>query len=63
MVNGVTLATRNDKQISESIKSYFIKFYISSFLKTANDYKKRGPPVVENLQYLFVLIFLTETSI
>lgn len=38
-------------------KKFFIKFHISSALKASNAYKKKGVPVVEIFQYLFLLIF------
>ena len=52
--------TQNDKQISNSIKRFFTRFHISSVLKASNAYKKKGIPVTELFQYLFLLIFLTE---
>lgn len=57
MDNSITQANQNDKQISKSIKSFFVRFHISSALKAANAYKKKGIPVVEVFQYLFLLIF------
>ncbi len=48
---------QNDKQISKSIKRFFTRFHISSALKASNAYKKKGIPVVEIFQYLFLLIF------
>ena len=53
----ITQANQNDKQISKSIKRFFTRFHISSALKAANAYKKKGIPVVEVFQYLFLLIF------
>ena len=53
----ITQANQNDKQISKSIKRFFMRFHISSALKAANAYKKKGIPVVEVFQYLFLLIF------
>ena len=53
----ITQANQNDKQISKSIKRFFSRFHISSALKAANAYKKKGIPVVEVFQYLFLLIF------
>ena len=52
-----TQATQNDKQISKSIKRFFTRFHISSALKASNAYKKKGIPVTEIFQYLFLLIF------
>lgn len=57
MDNSITQANQNDKQISKSIKRFFMRFHISSALKSANAYKKKGIPVVEVFQYLFLLIF------
>lgn len=57
MNTSITQANPNDKQISKSIKKFFTKFHISSILKAANAYKKKGIPVVEIFQYLFLLIF------
>lgn len=53
----MTQATQNDKEISTSIKSFFTSFLISSALKASNTYKKKGIPVTEIFQYLFLLIF------
>lgn len=53
----ITQANQNDKQISKSIKRFFTRFHISSALKASNAYKKKGIPVVEVFQYLFLLIF------
>ena len=47
MNNSITQANQNDKQISKSIKRFFMRFHISSALKAANAYKKKGIPVVE----------------
>ena len=49
--------SRNDKQISKSIKRFFTRFHVSSALKASNAYKKKGVPVMEIFQYLFLLIF------
>ena len=53
----ITQDTLNDKQISASIKRFFARFHVSSALKAANAYKKKGIPVIEVFQYLFLLIF------
>ena len=42
---------------SQPIKRFFSRFHISSVLKASNAYKKKGIPVVEVFQYLFLLIF------
>ena len=57
MNTSITQATQNDKQISKSIKNFFTRFHISSALKASNAYKKKGIPVTEIFQYLFLLIF------
>ena len=57
MNKSITQATQNDKQISKSIKRFFTRFHISSALKASNAYKKKGIPVTEIFQYLFLLIF------
>ena len=57
MYKSITQDTQNDKQISTSIKRFFTRFHISSALKASNAYKKKGIPVMEIFQYLFLLIF------
>ena len=57
MNKSITQATQNDKQISNSIKKFFKRFHVSSALKASNAYKKKGVPVMEIFQYLFLLIF------
>ena len=57
MNKSITQAPQNDKQISKSIKRFFTRFHISSALKAANAYKRKGTPVTENFQYMFLLIF------
>lgn len=57
MINSIPQATQNDKQISKSIKRFFIRFHVSSALKSANAYKKKGIPATEIFQYIFLLIF------
>jgi hypothetical protein len=57
MNKSITQDNQNDKQISKSIKRFFTRFHISSALKEANAYKKKGTPVTEIFQYLFLLIF------
>ena len=57
MNKSITQATQNDKQISNSIKKFFTRFHVSSALKASNAYKKKGVPVMEIFQYLFLLIF------
>ena len=57
MNKSITQAAQNDKQISKSIKRIFTRFHISSALKAANAYKRKGTPVTEIFQYMFLLIF------
>ena len=57
MNKSITQADQNDKQISKSIEKFFKRFHISSALKASNAYKKKGIPVIEVFQYLFLLIF------
>jgi len=57
MNKSITQATQDDKQISTSIKRFFIRFHVSSALKVSNAYKKKGTPVMDIFQYLFLLIF------
>ena len=57
MNKSITQATQNDKQISKSIKRFFTRFHVSSALKASNAYKKKGVPIMEIFQYLFLLIF------
>ena len=57
MNKSITQATLNDKQISKSIKRFFTRFHISSALKAANAYKRKGTPATEIFQYMFLLIF------
>ena len=54
MNKSITQATQNDKQISKSIKRFFTRFHVSSALKASNAYKKKGVPVMEIFQYLFL---------
>lgn len=57
MNKSITQATQNDKQISKSIKRFFTRFHVSSALKASNAYKKKGTPVTDIFQYIFLLIF------
>ena len=57
MNKSITQATQDDKQISKSIKRFFTRFHVSSALKVFHAYKKKGIPVTEIFQYLFLLIF------
>lgn len=57
MNKSITQNNQNDKQISKSIRRFFTRFHVSSALKSSNAYKKKGTPVIEIFQYLFVLIF------
>ncbi len=53
----ITQDNKNDNQISKSIRKFFTRFHLSSALKAANAYKKKGTPASEIFQYLFLLIF------
>lgn len=53
----ITQDNKNDNQISKSIRNFFTRFHLSSALKAANAYKKKGTPASEIFQYLFLLIF------
>ena len=57
MNKSITQDTQNDNQISKTIRRFFIRFRISSALKSANAYKKKGISASEVFQYLFLLIF------
>ena len=57
MNNSITQDAQDENQISKTIQRFFTRFHVSSALKSANAYKKKGIPVVEIFQYLFVLIF------
>lgn len=57
MNKSITQDNQNDKQISKSIRNFFTRFHISAALRDANAYKKKGIPVMEIFQYLFLLIF------
>lgn len=57
MNKSITQDNQNDKQISKSIRRFFTRFHLSSALKASNAYKKKGTPVSEIFQYLFLLIF------
>lgn len=57
MNKSITQDNQNDNQISKSIRRFFTRFHLSSALKAANAYKKKGTPATEIFQYLFLLIF------
>ena len=57
MNKSITQDNQNDKQISESVRRFFQRFHISTALKASNAYKKKGIPVIDVFQYLFLLIF------
>jgi len=57
MNKSITQDIQNEKQVSESIKRFFQRFHISSALKQSNAYKKKGIPVIEVFQYIFLLVF------
>lgn len=57
MNKSITQDNQNDNQISKSIRRFFIRFHLSSALKAANAYKKKGTSATLIFQYLFLLIF------
>ena len=57
MNKSITQDSQNDNQISKTIRRFFVRFHISSALKSANAYKTKGFSVVEVFQYLFLLVF------
>lgn len=57
MNKSITQDAQNDKQISKTIRRFFVRFHVSFALKSANAYKRKGFSVVEIFQYLFLLIF------
>ncbi len=57
MNNSITQDSQNDNQISKTIKKFFSRFHVTSALKTAGAYHKKGTPVTQIFQYLFLLIF------
>ena len=57
MNKSITQNNQNDNQISKSIRRFFTRFHLSSALKAANAYKKKGTSATLIFQYLFLLIF------
>ena len=57
MIQSITQDNQNDKILSEKIQSFFKRFHVTSALKAANAYKKKGFPVASVFQYLFLLVF------
>ena len=57
MNKSITQDNLNDNQISKSIRKFFTRFHLSSALKAANAYKKKGTSATLIFQYLFLLIF------
>ena len=57
MNKSITQDNLNDNQISKSIRRFFTRFHLSSALKAANAYKKKGTSATLIFQYLFLLIF------
>jgi len=57
MNNSITQADQNDNQISKTIKRFFARFHVTSALKASGAYHKKGTPVTQIFQYLFLLIF------
>ncbi len=63
MNKSIAQDTQNDNQISKTIRRFFTRFHVSSALKAVNAYKRKGIPVVEIFQYLFLLVFSIEACI
>lgn len=61
MNKSITQDTQNDNQISKTIRRFFTRFHVSSALKAVNAYKRKGIPVVEIFQYLFLLVFFNRS--
>lgn len=57
MNKSITQNNQNDNQISKSIRRFFTRFHLSSALKAANAYNKKGTSATLFFQYLFLLIF------
>lgn len=57
MNKSITQTASDDKQITETIRDFFLKYHIGSTLKAANAYKSKGIPVVHVFRYLFLLVF------
>ena len=57
MNNSITQDSQNDNQISTTIKRFFTRFHVTSALKASGAYHKKGTPVTQIFQYLFLLIF------
>ena len=57
MNKSITQDNQNDKVLSEKIQSFFKRFHVTSALKAANAYKRKGFPVISVFQYLFLLVF------
>ena len=57
MIKSITQDNQNDNQISKTIRRFFTRFHLSSALKAANAYKKKGTSATLIFQYLFLLIF------
>ena len=57
MNNSITQDNQNDNQISKTIKRFFSRFHVTSALKASGAYHKKGTPVTQIFQYLFLLIF------
>ncbi len=57
MSNIVSQNYLEDKEVSDSINTFFKRFHVASALKSANAYKEKGFSVREIFQYIFCLIF------
>ena len=56
MTQSITQDNQNDKVLTEKIHFFFKRFRVTSVLKAANAYKKKGFPVVSVFQYLFATL-------
>ena len=61
MNKSITQDTQNDNPIPKTIRRFFTRFHVSSALKAVNAYKRKGIPVVEIFQYLFLLVFFNRS--
>lgn len=57
MTQSITQDNQIDKALTEKIQFFFKRFRITSALKAANAYKRKGFPVASVFQYLFLLAF------
>lgn len=57
MNKSITQDNQNENQISKTIKKFFTRFHVTSALRASGAYHKKGTPVTQIFQYLFLLIF------